>query len=96
MSLFACLTLAISPSFVAADHTQQMAQQMALQGGGGGAMGGPGKQPPNMNQLFKDEWEALQVVQHTDSLEKMESELLLMRDHLPDLPRTNPQLKKRN
>lgn len=70
-----------------------MAQQMAMQGGGG-AMG-PGKQPPNMNQLFKEEWEALQVVQHSDALDKIENDLLQIRD-LPDLPLTDPQLKKRN
>lgn len=77
----------------AADQTQQMARQMAMQGAGGGGLMGGGKQP-NMNQLFKDEWEALQVVQHSDSLDKIESDLLLMND--PELPLTDPQLKKRD
>ena len=57
-----------------------------------------GKQP-NMNQLFKDEWEALQVVQHTDALDRMASQLLSStRSQLAvsDLPLTDPQLKKRN
>ena len=70
-----------------------MAQQMALQGGGG-AMGGA--KPPNMNQLFKEEWEALQVAQHTDTLGGIEAELLHMTSDLPDLPLTDPQMKKRN
>ncbi len=70
-----------------------MAQQMAMQGGGGG-MGGA--KQPNMNQLFKEEWEALQVVQHTDTLSGIEAELLEMTGTLPDLPLTDPQMKKRN
>ena len=78
-------------SVIAADQTGQMVQQMSMQAGGG-AMGG-GK--PNMNQLFKEEWEALQVAQHTDILADVEAELLLT-DHTPDLPLTNPRLKKLN
>ena len=63
-----------------------------MQGGGGGM--GPGKQP-NMNQMFKEEWEALQVIQHTDTLDKIEKDLLHMKD-VAELPLTDPQLKKRN
>ncbi len=68
-----------------------MVQQMSMQGGGG-AMGG-GK--PNMNQLFKEEWEALQVMQHSDILSDVETQLPLT-DHTPDLPLTDPRLKKLN
>lgn len=55
---------------------------------------GPGKQP-NMNQMFKEEWEALQVTQHTDTLDRVEKDLLLMKD-VPELPLTDPRLKKRD
>ena len=68
-----------------------MAQQMAMQGGG--AMGGPGAKQPNMNQLFKEEWEALQVLQHVDALDRIEAELLHINE---PLPLTDPQMKKRN
>ena len=54
---------------------------------------GPGGKQPNMNQLFKEEWEALQVIQHSDILEKIESELVLSDTRLR-LPET--QLKKAN
>ena len=75
----------------AADQTGQMVQQMSMQGGGG-AMGG---NKPNMNQMFKEEWEALQVVNHSDTLGDVEADLLLT-DHTPDLPLTDPRLKKLN
>lgn len=71
----------------AADQTRQMAQQMAMQGGGAMA----GKQ--NMGQLFKSEWEALQVVQHTDSLARIEDELI-SQSFLSGVPFTDPKLKK--
>ena len=66
-----------------------------MQGAGAGGMGG---KQPNMNQLFKDEWEALQVIQHSDTLDKIESELLLISSmpEMPEIPLTDPQLKKRN
>ncbi len=77
----------------AADQTRQMAQQMSMQGMGGGGMGPGGKQP-DMNQLFKEEWEALQVVQHSDTLYKIENDLLHVSNIIP--PITDSQLKKMN
>ena len=42
----------------------------------------------------QDEWEALQVIQHKDTLSKMEDELL-EKTPLPDnVPLTDPKLKK--
>ncbi|XP_064399141.1 ER membrane protein complex subunit 3-like [Halichondria panicea] len=69
----------------AADQTRQMAQQMSMQGQ---SMGG---KPPNMNQLFKDEWEALQVMTYRDHLSGVEEEVT-QRGQL--LPLTDPTLKK--
>ncbi len=77
----------------AADQTRQMAQQMSMQGMGGGGMG-PGSKQPDMNQLFKEEWEALQVVQHSDTLYKIENDLLHVSNIIP--PLTDSQLKKMN
>jgi hypothetical protein len=69
----------------AADQTQQMARQMSMQSPALSA-----KQDPN--QLFKDEWEALQVEQYPDSLHGIEDQLLSSGILTPSL--ANTKLKK--
>ena len=68
----------------AADQMRQMAQQMSFQG--------PGMAKQNFVQLFQDEWEALQVVQHSDDLEKVEEEVMVISSTLT--PLTDPAMKK--
>ena len=60
-----------------------MAMQMSMQQS---PMGG--KQQPS--QMFKGEWEALEVVVHTDQLYRIEDDLI----HRQTLPHTNPKRKK--
>ena len=71
---------------VAADQTQQMARQMSMQSPALSA-----KQNPN--QLFKDEWEALQVAQHSHCLYRIEDQLMSS-TILSPAALTDPTLKK--